>query len=44
MSWDVLLLRLPDDITSVQQLPDAHESAPLGRLDDVLVTITCAAP
>ena len=44
MSWDVLLLRLPDDITSVQQLPDAYEPSPLGRLDDVLATITCAVP
>jgi hypothetical protein len=44
MSQDVLLFRPPDDIASVQQLPDAYASAPLGRRDDVLAAISCAVP
>ncbi|MDH2389097.1 hypothetical protein QCN29_09890 [Streptomyces sp. HNM0663] len=44
MSWDVLLLRLPDDITSVQQIPDDYAPAPLGSRHDVLAVITEAVP
>ena len=44
MSWDVLLLRLPDDVTSVQESHADHTSAPLGRRRDVLAAVTQAAP
>ncbi|MGW3493099.1 hypothetical protein [Streptomyces sp. NPDC001020] len=44
MSWDVLLLRLPDDVTSMQCLPDEYEPTPLGRRDDILATVTRAVP
>ncbi|MDK0518108.1 hypothetical protein [Streptomyces sp. ML-6] len=44
MSWDVLLLRLPDDITSVQGIPADHTPAPLGRRHDVLATVARAVP
>ncbi|MDU0258388.1 hypothetical protein RVN83_36285 [Streptomyces sp. PU10] len=44
MSWDVLLLRLPDDVTSVQQIPDDYTPAPLGSQHDVLAAITQAIP
>ncbi|MFG3001374.1 hypothetical protein [Streptomyces sp. NPDC048340] len=44
MSWDVLLLRLPDDVTSVQQIPDDYSPAPLGRQQDVLAAVTQAVP
>ncbi|MFB6904081.1 hypothetical protein ACFCWB_07395 [Streptomyces bacillaris] len=44
MSWDVLLLHLPDDITSVQQIPDAHTPALIGSRRDILAAITQANP
>ncbi|MHB9861114.1 hypothetical protein [Streptomyces sp. YIM S03343] len=44
MSWDILLLRLPDDITSVQEIPDDYMPEPFGRRDDVLVTVAQAVP
>lgn len=44
MSWDVLLLRLPDDLTSVQELPDDHTPDPLGRRRDVLAAVARACP
>ncbi|MET9922911.1 hypothetical protein ABZZ04_38515 [Streptomyces sp. NPDC006435] len=44
MSWDVFLLRLPDDITSVQEIPADHTPAPLGRRDDVLAAVARAVP
>ncbi|MCV2460686.1 hypothetical protein OEB94_15500 [Streptomyces sp. ICN988] len=44
MSWDVLLLRLPDNVTSVQEIPGDHASPPLGRLHDVLAAVAQAAP
>ncbi|MDX3214037.1 hypothetical protein PV318_00475 [Streptomyces sp. ME02-6991-2B] len=44
MSWDVLLLRLPADVTSVQEIPADHTPAPLGRRHDVLAAITQAVP
>ncbi|MER5498091.1 MULTISPECIES: hypothetical protein [unclassified Streptomyces] len=44
MSWDVLLLRLPDDITSVQEIPADHAPAPLGPRHDVLAAVARAVP
>lgn len=44
MSWDVFLLRLPDDITSVQEIPADHTPAPLGWRDDVLAAVARAVP
>ncbi|WP_030786653.1 hypothetical protein [Streptomyces sp. NRRL S-920] len=44
MSWDVLLLRLPDEVTSVRQIPDDFSPAPLGRRHDVLAAVTQAVP
>jgi hypothetical protein len=38
MSWNVLLLRLPDDVTSVHELPADCTPDPLGRQYDVLDT------
>ncbi|MFD5097374.1 hypothetical protein [Streptomyces albidochromogenes] len=44
MSWDVILLRLPDDVTSVQEIPADFTPAPLGRRGDVLAAVTQAVP
>jgi hypothetical protein len=44
MSWDVLLLRLPDDVTSMHELPTDCTPAPLGRQYDVLAAVTQAVP
>lgn len=44
MSWDVLLFRLPDGVTSVYELPADHTPAPLGRRHDVLAAVTQAVP
>ncbi|MDX3353702.1 hypothetical protein PV703_10310 [Streptomyces sp. ME01-24h] len=40
----MLLLRLPADVTSVQEIPADHTPAPLGRRHDVLAAITQAVP
>jgi hypothetical protein len=44
MSWDVLLLRLPDDVTSVHEVPADYVSDPLGRRHDVLAAVAQACP
>lgn len=44
MSWDVLLLRLPDTVTSVQEIPDDYASPSLGRQQDVLSAVKRAIP
>ncbi|MGA4837672.1 hypothetical protein [Streptomyces sp. G45] len=44
MSWDVLLLRLPDDVTSLEEIPSGHTPAPLGRRHEVLAAVTEAVP
>ncbi|WP_370416396.1 hypothetical protein [Streptomyces fradiae] len=44
MSWDVILLRLPDDVTSVQEIPADYAPDPLGRRDDVLAAVAQAVP
>ncbi|MFD6150974.1 hypothetical protein [Streptomyces sp. NPDC060243] len=44
MSWDVLLLRLPDDVTSMEEIPADYISPPLGRSDQVLAAVTQAVP
>ena len=44
MSWDVLLLRLPDDVTSMHELPGDYSPEPLGRQRDVLAAVTQAVP
>ncbi|MBK3580747.1 hypothetical protein JHN63_44635 [Streptomyces sp. MBT65] len=44
MSWDVLLCHLPDDITSMQDIPDDYSPPPLGRQHEVLAAVTRAEP
>ncbi|AYG78206.1 hypothetical protein DWB77_00313 [Streptomyces hundungensis] len=44
MSWDVLLLHLPDDVASVQDIPDGFSPHPLGSQRDVLAAVARAAP
>ncbi|QMU72585.1 hypothetical protein [Streptacidiphilus sp. P02-A3a] len=44
MSWDVLLLRLPDSIASVQEVPKDYVSPPLGRRREVLTALSQALP
>lgn len=44
MSWDVLLLRLPDDVTSVQELAADYTPDSIGRRDDVLAAVIQAVP
>lgn len=44
MSRDVLLLRLPDDVTSMHELPDDYSPEPLGRQGEVLAAATRAVP
>ncbi|MDH2394059.1 hypothetical protein QCN29_36035 [Streptomyces sp. HNM0663] len=44
MSWDVLLLRLPDDVTSMEEIPADYTPDPLGHLHDVLSTVAQAVP
>ncbi|MFI6639494.1 hypothetical protein [Streptomyces sp. NPDC050504] len=44
MSWDVLLLHLPDGVDSVADVPDDCVPPPLGRLDDVLAAVRRAVP
>ncbi|MGI5478727.1 hypothetical protein [Streptomyces lavendofoliae] len=44
MSWDVLLLRLPDNVASVHEMSGDHTSPPLGRLHDVLAAVAQAVP
>ncbi|MEW1773598.1 hypothetical protein [Streptomyces sp. NPDC086777] len=40
----MLLLRLPDDVTSVHGLPADRAAAPLGRPYDVLAAVARAVP
>ncbi|MFF7182784.1 hypothetical protein [Streptomyces sp. NPDC008121] len=44
MSWDVLLLRLPDGVTSAQDIPADYAPDPLGTRLDVLAAVTRAVP
>ncbi|MFV0135121.1 hypothetical protein ACLGIH_18190 [Streptomyces sp. HMX87] len=44
MSWDVLLLRLPGDAASMEELPDGWAPPPLGRRQEVLAAVREAAP
>ncbi|MGW9070528.1 hypothetical protein ACWGQT_13940 [Streptomyces yangpuensis] len=44
MSWDVLLLRLPDNVTSVQEIPGDYAPPALGRQQDVLSAVKHATP
>lgn len=44
MSWDVLHFHLPDDVTSVHEIPADHSPDPLGRRHDALATVTQAVP
>jgi len=44
MSWDVLLLHLPADITSAHDIPDDYTPPPLGRQHEVLAAVTRAEP
>lgn len=43
MSWDVLLLRLPQGVTAIDEIPDDH-SEPLGPREEVLAAIAKATP
>lgn len=44
MSWDVLLLHLPDDVTSMEEIPADYTPPPLGRRNDVLAAVARAVP
>lgn len=44
MSWDVVLMRLPADVTSVHEIPADYTPDPLGRRDDVRAAVTQACP
>lgn len=44
MSGDVLLMRLPADVTSVHEIPADYTPDPLGRRDDVRAAVTQACP
>lgn len=44
MSWDVLLMPLPDEIASVNDLPDDHEPPPVGPAERVLARLRDAVP
>ncbi|WP_046470429.1 hypothetical protein [Allosalinactinospora lopnorensis] len=44
MSWDVLLLRLPGNVTSVRHVPDGYEPPPLGSRQHVTATLRRAVP
>ncbi|MFB7778347.1 hypothetical protein [Streptomyces bauhiniae] len=44
MSWDVVLLRLPDDVASMDTLPPDYTPTALGRHDEVLAAVTHAVP
>jgi len=44
MSWDVLLLHLPADITSAHDIPDDYTPPPLGRRHQVLAAVARAEP
>jgi hypothetical protein len=43
MNWDVLLLRLPDDVTSVQGIPNDYTPPTLGPQQEVSVAAEWAA-
>lgn len=44
MSWDVLLLRLPDDVASVREMPDGYTPPPFGSQEEVLAAVQRATP
>jgi hypothetical protein len=44
MSWEVLLLRLPDHVTSMEDLRDDEDTPPLGRKPWVLDAVRRALP
>jgi hypothetical protein len=44
MSWDVLILHLPEGVRSVSELPDDFESGPLGDRTSLIGAIHAVAP
>ncbi|NNF14047.1 MAG: hypothetical protein HKN72_12525 [Gemmatimonadetes bacterium] len=44
MSWDIYVQDIPDDVMSVEDMPDGFLPRPLGRRSDVLAGIRRAAP
>ncbi|QDD59111.1 hypothetical protein FE156_11150 [Streptomyces albidoflavus] len=44
MSWDVLLVRLPGEVTSVSRTAHDYVPAPLGSRHDVLATVARVLP
>ncbi|MEW2417485.1 hypothetical protein AB0953_27705 [Streptomyces sp. NPDC046866] len=44
MSWDVLLLRLPDGVTSLREVPADYTPGPLGRRHEILAAVPQALP
>lgn len=44
MSWDVLLFRLPADITSSKDIPADYSPPPLGTPQDVGAAVRAAVP
>lgn len=43
MSWDVLLLPLPADIASIEDLPADHEPPPIGSRSNIHKALRSAA-
>ena len=44
MSWDVLFLHLPDNISSLQDIPGDYILPPIGRQQEVLAAVSRVAP
>ncbi|RNL77770.1 hypothetical protein [Nocardioides marmorisolisilvae] len=44
MSWDILIQDLPKDVTSVSEIPDNFQPAPLGLRNELIERIRSVAP
>jgi hypothetical protein len=44
MSWDLLLLSLPAEVRSADELPDDYRSEPLGRHQDIQMALRSHVP
>ncbi|MEZ4399173.1 MAG: hypothetical protein R3B06_04095 [Kofleriaceae bacterium] len=44
MSWDVLLMRLPADVASLEELPEGFVPPPLGAPAEVRAALAAAVP
>ena len=44
MSWDVLLIRLPEEWTAIEDVPDDFESPPIGKSEEVRDAVASVVP